>query len=124
MDVALRIFRAVLRYRRLVAAVYCATLVATVAQMLLPRFLGSAVDRLTEGALGEGFDEGAILAVAVWLVALSLLRGAFSYVQTYLGEEVSQRVAYDFRNLFYNRVQNQSFSFHDRHHTGNLMSRL
>ncbi len=123
MDIVLRITRAMLRYRALVAAVYLATLAATAAQLLLPRFLGSAVDRLSDAVAGRGLDEGAILLIAVWLVVLSVLRGAFSYVQTHLGETVSQRVAYDLRNSFYRQVQDQSFAFHDRHHTGNLMSR-
>lgn len=123
MDIALRITRAMLRYRLLVTAVYAATLAATAAQLLLPRFLGSAIDRLSAVAAGEALDQRAILVIAIWLVALSILRGAFSYGQTYLGEAVSQRVAFDLRNSFYGRVQNQSFTFHDRHHTGNLMSR-
>lgn len=121
--VALRIVRATLRYRALAAAVYLSTLAATAAQLLLPRFLGSAVERISDAVAGSGLDEGAILTIAIWLVALSVLRGIFSYGQTYLGESVSQRVAYDLRNAFYGRVQTQSFSFHDRHHTGNLMSR-
>jgi ATP-binding cassette subfamily B protein len=123
MNVALRITRAMLRYRLLVVAVYVATLAATASQLLLPRFLGSAIDTLTEAGGGNGFDEGAILTIAIWLVVLSVLRGVFSYGQTYLGEAVSQRVAFDLRNSFYDRVQNQSFIFHDKNHTGNLMSR-
>jgi ABC-type multidrug transport system fused ATPase/permease subunit len=123
MNVALRITRAMVRYRLLVVAVYIATLAATASQLLLPRFLGSAVDELSEVAGGNGLDEGAILTIAIWLVVLSVLRGVFSYGQTYLGEAISQRVAYDLRNAFYDRVQNQSFAFHDRNHTGNLMSR-
>ncbi len=123
MNVALRITRAMLRYRLLVVAVYAATLAATASQLLLPHFLGSAVDQLAETTGENGLDEGAILTIVIWLVVLSVLRGAFSYGQTYLGEAVSQRVAYDLRNAFYDRVQNQSFTFHDRNHTGNLMSR-
>ncbi len=123
MNVALRITRAMLRYRLLAAAVYTATLAATAAQLMLPRFLGDAVDRISEAVAGNGLEEGAVFTIAIWLVVLSVLRGLFSYGQTYLGESVSQRVAYDLRNAFYNRVQNQSFAFHDRHHTGNLMSR-
>ena len=123
MNVALRITRAMLRYRLLVIAVYAATLAATAAQLLLPKFLGSAIDKLSQATGENGLDEGAILTIAIWLVVLSVLRGVFSYGQTYLGESISQRVAYDLRNVFYDKVQNQSFSVHDRHHTGNLMSR-
>ena len=123
MEIALRIARAALRYRGLMAAVYLTTLAATAAQLALPHLLGDAVDVLSEAAGGADLDGGAILSIAVWLVVLSVLRGVFSYGQTHLGEAVSQRVAYDLRNAFYARVQGQSFSFHDGHHTGNLMSR-
>ncbi len=123
MDIAVRIARAALRYRALVAVVYLATLAATAAQLILPRLLGDAVDVLSDAAGGGALDQRAIAVIAIWLVALSVLRGVFSYVQTHLGEGLSQRVAYDLRNAFYARVQGQSFSFHDGHHTGNLMSR-
>ena len=46
-----------------------------------------------------------------------------SFTQTYFGEVLSELVAYDLRNSFYDKVQHQSFGFHDRNHTGNLMSR-
>ena len=123
MNIALRIARAALRYRGLVAAVYLATIAATAAQLMLPRFLGEAVDVLSEATMGGAVAVGALLSIAIWLIVLSVLRGAFSYAQTHLGEVVSQRVSYDLRNAFYERVQDQSFTFHDEHHTGNLMSR-
>ena len=56
-------------------------------------------------------------------MGLSVIRGALSYGQNYLGESLSQFVSYDLRNDFYDSVQHQSFAFHDKHHTGNLMSR-
>jgi ATP-binding cassette subfamily B protein len=39
-----------------------------------------------------------------------------------LGESVSQRVAYDLRNAFYDKLQRLSFAFHDQQKTGDLMS--
>ena len=40
-----------------------------------------------------------------------------------MGEAVGLKVVYELRNRFYDHVQNLSFAFHDRQHTGNLMSR-
>ena len=51
------------------------------------------------------------------------MRGAFTYLQTYLGEAVSQRVAYTLRDAFYDKLQRLSFAYFDREHTGNLMSK-
>ena len=36
---------------------------------------------------------------------------------------MSQHVAYDIRNTFYDSLQRLSFGYHDKQHTGNLMSR-
>ncbi|GIW12036.1 MAG: ABC transporter ATP-binding protein [Dehalococcoidia bacterium] len=53
----------------------------------------------------------------------TVLRGLCAFGQTYSSEWIAQRVAYDLRNAIYDRVQNLSFSFHDRAQTGELMSR-
>ena len=47
----------------------------------------------------------------------------FAYGQTYLGEWLSQRVAYDIRNQIYDRLQRLSYAYHDQQQTGQLMSR-
>ena len=68
-------------------------------------------------------SEATILSISLTILAVSLVRGALTFGQTYFGERLSQAVAYDIRNWFYDHVQNLSFKFHDTHHTGNLMSR-
>jgi ATP-binding cassette subfamily B protein len=50
-------------------------------------------------------------------------KGLFAYLQSYLGESLSQHVAFDLRRDFYERVQTLSFAFHDSVETGQLMSR-
>src|SRR5204863_6706178 len=57
------------------------------------------------------------------VIAASLLRGAGQYGQTYLGEYISQAVAYDLRNALYDRLQRLSYAYHDKQQTGQLMSR-
>ena len=44
-------------------------------------------------------------------------------MQSYLGESISQHIAYDLRRDFYERIQSLSFTFHDQIETGQLMSR-
>ena len=64
-----------------------------------------------------------MFTLALVIIGTSVVRGVFSFGQMYLGEALAQTVAYDVRNAFYDHVQHLSFSFHDRNHTGNLMSR-
>ncbi len=54
----------------------------------------------------------------------SVLRGLFAYGQGYLGQSLSNLIAYDLRNTLYRHLQNLDFPFHDEAETGQLMSRL
>jgi ATP-binding cassette subfamily B protein len=64
-----------------------------------------------------------LLYGGIAILGAAVLRGLFAFGQTYLGEYISQGVAYDIRNLLYDRIQRLSFAFHDKAQTGELMSR-
>ena len=107
---------------RLIVA-YLSMIGALIAQVLLPRYFGEAIDNVVETLDTGTYSESAFLTIIGIIVGLNIIRGVLSYFQTYLGEAVSQFVSYDIRNMLYNHVQHMSFGFHDRHHTGALMSR-
>ena len=92
---------------------------ATLSMMAIPALLGSAIN----AALESGLRSHQLLVLSGAILLVSVLRGAFSYGQTYLGEAVSQRAAYDLRNDIFRKLQSLSFGFHDRQQTGNLMSK-
>ena len=123
MKIILRITRIALRHKWRLFSAYLCTAGATASYLLLPRYFGEAIDKVADIVQGGVVSDSAILSIVLVILGLSVLRGALSFGQTYLGEAVSQLVAYDIRNSFYNHVQHLSFGFHDRHHTGNLMSR-
>ena len=52
-----------------------------------------------------------------------MARGLFAFAQAFLGQKVSQDVAFDFRNELFEKIQRLSFSYHDRNRTGQLMIR-
>jgi|TARA_Y100000310_G_scaffold195446_2_gene195441 ATP-binding cassette subfamily B protein len=91
---------------------------------MLPRYFGKAIDEIIEVFESGEYSQDAILSIVLVIFVLSVARGTLSFFQTYLGEALSQFVSYDIRNAFYVHVQHMSFGFHDRHHTGNLMSRV
>ncbi len=68
-------------------------------------------------------DSSLLLWAGVAVVLLAIARSVFAFSQMYLGAWLSQRVAYDIRNAYFNHVQCLSFGFHDRTQTGDLMSR-
>ena len=86
--------------------------------LIIPRLTGQAIDL----ALGSGKTHTLIM-IALAIAGAGIIRSVLSYFQTYFSEFLSQRVAYDLRNLIYNRLQSLSYSFHDRAQTGQLMSR-
>ena len=123
MDVILRIFGIAARHRSLMGATYLCTAGATVAYLFLPRLIGDAVERIADIFVVGGVSGGAVISLTLVIVGLYAVRGVLTYGQNYLGESLSQYVSYDIRNAFYDHVQHLGFGFHDRHHTGNLISR-
>ncbi|MFH1604340.1 MAG: ABC transporter ATP-binding protein, partial [Pseudomonadota bacterium] len=57
------------------------------------------------------------------LVAACALRGILTGLQGYLGENVAQRVGYDLRLAYFEKLQRLSFGFHDGVHSGDLIAR-
>jgi ATP-binding cassette subfamily B protein len=51
------------------------------------------------------------------------MRGLGNFARAYTTDSLSQKVAFDLRNLLYDKLQHLSFAFHDTEHTGNLMSK-
>ncbi len=115
-----------LRYRAGMAIALGTAVAAAVFQLMIPKYLGRAVDS-AQGLLGAGGDPAAARA-ALWqtaalLLGASILRGLFTMWQNYQGEAVGQRLAYDLRMAYYAQLQRLSFGFHDRVHTGELITR-
>ena len=90
---------------------------ANVLALAVPWLIGDAVDQV----LAEGNRRGLII-LGVSLLLISIVRGAFSYGQTYFAENVSSRVTYSLKNSLLHRMQGLSFAFHDKRNTGDLMS--
>jgi ATP-binding cassette subfamily B protein len=90
-----------------------------------PQIIGYAIDSIVE-IVEEGASGGTdkLILAAFFIITIYLVMGVFKYGQRYLGEYLSQHVAYDLRNSLYDKIQSLSFSFHDRSQTGQLMSRV
>ena len=65
----------------------------------------------------------ALVTALVAIVIFAVLRGLFSFLQAFWAEKNSQSVAYDLRNDLYAKIQELSFSYHDKNQTGQLMIR-
>ena len=123
MRIILRIIRIAMRHKWQMTTAYACMVGATAAYLALPRLIGDAIDQVAEIFESGEYSESTIITIVLVILGISIVRGALAFGQTYYGEALSQSVSYDIRNDFYDHVQHQSFKFHDRHHTGNLMSR-
>jgi ATP-binding cassette subfamily B protein len=114
-------------WRRSVVAAVC-VLASGAAMLSMPLLIGWAID-FGLGLEGEGesrvatSDREVLVIAGIAIVGAAILRGIFAFWQTYLGEWISQHVAYDIRNAIYDRLQRLSYAYHDQQQTGQLMSR-
>src|SRR4030043_18788 len=118
MRIFLRIAALFWKQRRLAVLTYVCLFAGAALSMFIPDLTGRAIDT----ALGSG-QASLLVFIALGIAGAGILRGALNYGQTYLAEALSERVAYDLRNMMYNRLQSLSYAFHDRSQTGQLMGR-
>jgi ATP-binding cassette subfamily B protein len=115
------------KHRWRMALAIGATICAGFFQLFVPQYLGQAVDQahtlLRETQADRDVAEAALLTTALLLLGAASLRGIFTMLQNYLGESVGQLIGYQLRLDFYQKLQKLSFSWHDRIHTGDLMTR-
>jgi ATP-binding cassette subfamily B protein len=104
-----------------------ATIAACVFQLFIPRYVGDAVD-YAQGLLLDTSRAAVDPQTALWsaanmIILFSILRGLFTMLQNYHGEAIGHCIGYELRLAFYKNIQRLSFGFHDRVHTGDLITR-
>ena len=123
MEVIWRIIKMAFSRRREMTLAYISMIGATTAYLFLPHLFGRAIDQIDSMLRVGGIPLQSLLVIVGAIIGLSIVRGGLSYFQNYFGEAVSQYVSYDLRNRLYDHVQHLSFGFHDKNHTGQVMSR-
>ncbi|HEU4759044.1 MAG TPA: ABC transporter ATP-binding protein [Dehalococcoidia bacterium] len=115
-------------YKGRTALAFFCILAASAFALATPQLLRWAIDyglglEVSNGRRSASGHENLLVIAALAMVGAALFRGLFAFGQTYLGEWISQRVAYDLRNSIYDRLQRLSYAYHDHQQTGQLMSR-
>ena len=129
MDMLLRINGITWRFRTRLILAYLSFFAAIGCSLLIPHIFGEAIDSLIgiDEETGQIFGKNPAINILVWfavaLLVASLFRGFFDFARTYATDSLSQKVSYVLRNEFYDKLQHLSFAYHDREHTGDLMSR-
>ncbi len=122
----LRVLRMALAYPVRLTIAVVSTVAAAVFQLLLPRYLGDVVDTVNL-ILVEATDPNAakrqLLQLAGLILGAGMVRGLMMMVHSQQGEVVGQSIGYRLRMDYYDKVQRLSYGFHDRVHTGDLITR-
>ena len=125
MQILLRITKITWQFRSRLILAYLSFFAAVGVSLLIPQIFGEAIDRLVE--VGKGGVDVPSLATStlMWfalaLLGASLLRGFLDFSRTYCTDSLSQKVSYDIRNRFYDKLQHLSFAYHDKEHTDELL---
>lgn len=98
-------------------------LLSTAFFLTVPKVIGRSIDEAigADDGIPATFDE--LTTLGLMVIAVFVGRGVFNFGNLYLAESLSQRTSYRIRNLIYDKLQHLSFAFHDKEHTGNLMSK-
>lgn len=99
-----------------------ATLVASSFQLMIPLLLGRAVDQTQTLLADAEATQSALWTTALLVLGASVMRGAFTTAQNYFSEAVGHHVGYRMRLAYYRKIQALSFGFHDRVHSGDLIT--
>jgi ATP-binding cassette subfamily B multidrug efflux pump len=115
-------------YRYLAILPYLFLLLATLAQLAVPRLVGNIIDAITTGVMAQALTaqtdaRRALITAGLAVVIFALMLGLFAFLQSFTAERNSQSVAFDLRNDLFAKIQRLSFSYHDRNRTGQLMIR-
>lgn len=125
--VLMRIVRMAFDYPWLLALGLVFIVGASIFQLFIPLLIGDGVDTVEEVFTSPDADTDALrrtlVTTALFLLASAVLRGLFTFGHMYISENVAQRLGYRLRMLYYEKLQRLSFAYHDRVHTGDLLTR-
>ena len=127
MQILVRITKIAWQFRASLIFAYLSFLAAVGVSLLIPQLFGEAIDLLVEvdkgTVVGKVIETDTLLYLALAILGASILRGFLDFARTYCTDALSQKVSYDIRNRFYDKLQHLSFAYHDKEHTGDLMSK-
>lgn len=119
---AIRIVRRCLTYLspywKLTAGAYIAVLITNGVQIYQPLVIRSIINT---GILHHVTQ--AIVSGTITLIVLTAIAGFLTFISGRWTEMASQGVAYDLRNAIHRKLQDLSFSYHDKAESGQLIGR-
>ena len=118
MRIWVRLLRYLGKYRLWVSVAAIGIIATNILAVAVPYILRDVVD------IGIARQESAyMLSAGLLVVCLGIFRGLAAFLGRFFGERLSHYVSYDIRNQIYDKVQRQSFSYHDSAQVGTIITR-
>lgn len=105
-------------YKKSLVVGILSILASTIIGLLIPLIVGHAVDDLLTGVTW-----GKLTRYSLTILGVSIVSGAFLFLQRRILIGMSRHVEYDLRRDFYAHLVDQPLSFFQEHRTGDLMAR-
>ena len=113
-----RLMRYLLKYKAWMLTALFGIIGTNVLSVIVPYILRDVVD------IGiENRDSSYMLNAGMLVVGLGVLRGITTFLSRFFGERLSHYISYDIRNQIYDKVQGQSFTYHDNAQIGTIITR-
>ena len=106
-------------YRKLFLRGYVLVVAAMALRMVLPYISEAVVNDVLPHQ-----DMHLMLILCAVLILVTALRAVMVYCRGLTFERISQNIVYDLRTGIYHHMQELPYSFYDKHHIGEIMSRL
>jgi ABC-type multidrug transport system fused ATPase/permease subunit len=107
------------KYKRTIVLMLASGAILTALQVEIPILIGNAVGII----LSSNNVANSVVLISLEIIGLSAASAVFQFSLGYGGQYLGQKVIYDMRNKLFLAIQGQSFSFHDKNQTGQLMAR-
>lgn len=95
-----------------------------------PKILGNATTKIFEGLVskvsnsGGGIDFDAIFRTLTILTSLYIISSIFSFIQTFITSDISQKVSYNLRKSISEKINKLPLNYYDRKTNGEVLSRV
>lgn len=95
-----------------------------------PKILGNATTEIFDGLVnkvsnsGSGIDFDAILKTLILLASLYVISSIFSFIQTFITSDISQKVSYNLRKSISEKINKLPLNYYDKQTNGEVLSRV
>jgi ATP-binding cassette subfamily B protein len=107
------------------AFVAICAIISTIFAIASPKILGNMTTEIVKGLMsrkGVNFDN--ITVIGLWLIGLYTVSALFSYIQSWVMINISQKITYAFRRDISKKVARLPLRYFDKHENGDIVSRV